>query len=90
MDFNLEEERLKNLEKNLISSGLVEIRDGEEFLGTCPNYPIYQPRPLAKRRMNTRYDKEKSNWITCCAECYENIVEYYNDLWSEYYNSQEY
>lgn len=89
-DFDLEKWRLERLEVNLISSGIAEIRDGEEFLGTCENCPLPQPRLLAKRRKNTMYAEEESNWIVSCAECYERVVEYYNELWSEYYSSQGY
>lgn len=40
-------------------------------------------------RQNTRYENEKSNWVTCCEELYKNEIEpYWEERWSEYYSSR--
>ena len=38
-------------------------------------------------RQNTSYIEEKSNWITCCEEYFENvIVPYWENMWDDYYS----
>lgn len=38
--------------------------------------------------MNTRYENEESNWITCCEDFYENeVAPGIEDMWHIYYAS---
>ena len=55
---------------------------------SCPNHKrhwfIY-PKTI---RMNTRYEEEKSNWVTCCEDFYvSEIATYWEERWKEYYSS---
>ena len=40
---------------------------------------------VARRPLNIRYVNEESNWMTSCLSCYQDAIEYYNDLWREVY-----
>lgn len=46
----------------------------------CQRYFVY-PK---KRRMNTQYENEESNYCEVCKECYEEIEEYWEERWAEY------
>ena len=41
---------------------------------------------VRRRRMNTAYVNEESNWVTCCDECFAETVEHFADLWATYYS----
>ena len=43
-------------------------------------------RTVERRRMNTAYANEESNFTTCCAECFERTEDYWRDCWQEYYD----
>lgn len=60
---------------------------GVEESGHCP---ICERDNLCimSRRLNTAYHDEQDNWLRSCEDCYNERVEHYKDLWSEYYNSQ--
>lgn len=45
-------------------------------------------RDIKRRRQNTEYADEESNYITVCMECYEQIVDYWNERWEEYWASR--
>jgi hypothetical protein len=38
------------------------------------------------RRMNTAYHEDSQNYTTCCEDCFVMVVEYYNDMWEDYYS----
>jgi len=40
---------------------------------------------LARRRLNTAYADEPSNWLWSCALCYLEAVEHYRERWDEYH-----
>lgn len=41
------------------------------------------------RSLNTRYmDSESSNYSLCCKNLYEEIIEYYEERWNDYYSSR--
>ena len=40
---------------------------------------------VKRRRQNTAYADEESNWITCCKHQYEEIQEYLAERWADYY-----
>jgi len=41
---------------------------------------------VEKRRLNTQYGDDESNWLKSCIECYAERVEYYAERWAEYYS----
>lgn len=41
---------------------------------------------IERRRMNTQYNDDESNFIESCIECYAESVEYYAERWAEYYS----
>ncbi len=51
------------------------------YCDMCQAYFVYPKR----RRMNTQYNDEKSNYCTVCKSCFNEIEEYWNDRWQEYY-----
>lgn len=52
--------------------------------GYCENFHVF----LRHRRLNTRYVNEEQNWITCCDEQFNELVDYYKERWDEYYSSR--
>lgn len=38
---------------------------------------------VARRQLNTRYVDEKSNWVTCCEDCYRDIWDQYRSMWCD-------
>ena len=43
---------------------------------------------VERRRQNTAYVNEESNWVTTCAECFEEIEEHWAEQWREYYRDR--
>jgi hypothetical protein len=39
-----------------------------------------------RKRMNTQYADEESNWIYCCEEQFKEIQEYWKERWDDYYS----
>jgi hypothetical protein len=37
-----------------------------------------------RRRINTSFADEDSNWLTSCGRCYDETLSYYSDLWHDY------
>lgn len=55
----------------------------------CPNHKRHWFVYPDTIRMNTRYQYESSNWITCCEEFYETeVAPQIEDMWHEYYSSR--
>lgn len=61
-----------------------------------PNLPsLYRCCPMCnhlcldieKRYTGARYVEEHRNFISVCYECMKEVWEYYDDLWSCYYDS---
>lgn len=42
---------------------------------------------VERRRLNTAYVNEESNYMTSCIFCYLEAYKYYEDLWADYYAS---
>jgi hypothetical protein len=38
-----------------------------------------------RRRQNTAYVEDERNWVVACDDCFEEIEEYWNKMWREYY-----
>ena len=56
----------------------------KKILGCCPRCGRWFKYPK-RRRQSTQYEDEESNYVTCCAECFEEIEEYWAERWAEYY-----
>jgi coenzyme F420-reducing hydrogenase beta subunit len=41
-----------------------------------------------RRRQNTMYEDEESNFATLCVECQDEADEHWQDMWNDYYSSQ--
>lgn len=41
-----------------------------------------------RRRQNTAYVHEESNWITVCDTCFEDVEEYWKEMWEQYYGGR--
>lgn len=60
--------------------GLVE--DTDKAHGPCRCGSI---KEVATRRLNTSYADDSANWMTSCKDCFAEAVNYYDNLWEEYY-----
>lgn len=51
----------------------------------CPQ--CKQPaRNIGRRRMNTAYQNDNSNFIICCRQCFDEAEEYWAERWADYYS----
>ncbi len=41
---------------------------------------------VKRRRLNTAYPNDESNFLESCGPCHQDAVEHYAELWDEYYN----
>lgn len=55
--------------------------------GWCPRCQRWLCRGVKRRRQNTAYQDEESNYITVCRECFDEVEEYWDERWKEYHNS---
>lgn len=51
------------------------------YCGYCRKYFKYPKR----RELNTAYVNEEDNWMCSCKGCYDEAVDYYKELWENYY-----
>lgn len=57
----------------------------EEYYPTrCLCCGVYT-HDVERRRMNTAYVNEASNYLTSCLSCYEESERHWAELWAEYY-----
>jgi len=59
-----------------------------KILGKCLNCNTYFRYPK-RRRMNTAYLDDKSNYEVCCLSCHKEHEECWDEMWEEY-NSERY
>lgn len=52
--------------------------------GTC-RYCGTFTRALAYRRRGCNYPHEESNWMLSCLACNNEELDYWSDMWAEYY-----
>lgn len=52
----------------------------------CSN--CYSTDKVERRRLNTMYHNEESNWLTSCEVCYDEAYEHFADQWREYYQGR--
>lgn len=51
----------------------------------CPQ--CKQPhKTIGRRRMNTAYRNDNSNFIICCRQCFDEVEEYWAERWADYYS----
>jgi len=48
----------------------------------------YPDNEIQRRKLNTMYRDEESNWLVSCEDCYQDALKYYQQLWSDYYNGR--
>lgn len=60
----------------------------EEFSGTkCDGYGVRcQSTNAVRRRQNTAYDDDESNFNTLCEDCQEEADKYWDERWADYYS----
>lgn len=50
----------------------------------CPTCKLFK-RSVKRRRMDTAYVDEESNFCCECADCFEITQEYWAERWADYY-----
>ena len=67
----------------------------KKIFGYCPGYGFGQCQECRKWlcypkrcRQSTMYQDDESNYVTCCADCFEKIEEYWVERWEEYWSSR--
>lgn len=58
-----------------------------KLFGYCPYCNTWFNKDIDRRRLNTEYQDDASNHMTSCEDCYDEMCEYYDDLWKDYYAS---
>ena len=48
----------------------------------------YSENEIQRRRLNTAYVNEESNWLTSCLDCFKETWDYYQELWDDFYSSR--
>lgn len=68
---------------HLVSAGF-EVTGGDPIESLCIFCAEFHAGVRA-RRLNTAYADEKQNWMCSCLDCYAEAVDYYREMWAEYY-----
>lgn len=55
--------------------------------GYCPQCGRWFCRGVKRRRQNTAYEDEESNYITVCRKCYDEVQALWAEKWEEYWSS---
>lgn len=79
---DIERHRIATTTAHLVERGL-DISEPTK-LTVCPCCEQEKP-DIRKRRKNTAYVNEESNWLVSCDECFQDTVAYYAELWADYY-----
>ena len=56
-----------------------------EIQKKCPCCDKYK-RSIERRRLNTSYVDDESNFLTSCLHCYADAFEDYAERWADYYS----
>ena len=59
----------------------------QRLFGYCPHCEQWFRSGVKRRRQNTAYVDEESNYITTCIDCYDEIQALWAEMWDEYYKS---
>ena len=55
----------------------------------CEHCQIFHNKKEFKnRRLNTAYVDDSCNWLYSCEQVYNDAIEYYKELWEDYYRSR--
>lgn len=66
------------------SSGCKYVEGFKKIFGYCEYCRKYFKYPK-RRELNTAYVNEEDNWMCSCKGCYDEVVDYYKELWENYY-----
>lgn len=62
----------------------------EELPHVCPHCDVpdhyHDSTTVAKRRLNTAYVNDESNWFVSCKACYDDLYAMYEEQWKDYYS----
>lgn len=88
LDDAIERYRYNMAMVHLVGLGCLEVVDAPPDDYTCRMCRCcgYLSYGVQRRRLNTAYADPESNWLESCRECWEGAVEYYSDLWSQYWS----
>ena len=75
---HINEELSISLSKRLLES---------EHTGICTCCGEYK-NTVKVREQNTQYTDKDSNYVESCIECFEEIQEYWQERWRDYYSSR--
>lgn len=67
----------------LADAGMFTEVEGEKKKCKCCGF---MSTTVARRPLNTMYVDDERNFLESCKGCYEETIDYYKDLWSEYYS----
>lgn len=85
MPDEVEKEHLKLKVAHFVSAGLeLALPSHLEACPCCNRETI----DIKKRRLNTAYVKDEANWLESCYDCYQQRVDHYSELWTDYYLSR--
>lgn len=59
-----------------------------KLFGYCERCDTVSNKDIKRRRLNTKYQDDKSNYMTSCKDCYDEVCEYYEELQRDYYTSR--
>ena len=60
----------------------------EKVFGVCPMCRRWFRLDIKRRRQNTQYEDYESNYVTTCADCFEDIEAYWDEMWEWYYSTR--
>lgn len=60
----------------------------EKIFGYCPMCDKWFCKGVKRRRQNTAYQDEESNYVTVCPICFEEIQENWAEMWKDYWSSR--
>lgn len=58
------------------------------LFGWCPQCGRWLCLGVKRRRQNTAYEDEESNFITTCRECFDEVQALWDERWHEYWSSR--
>lgn len=84
----MELDALKKHRENMVAVRLVSagLRIEEDVsVVICP-YCKREGEDIKKRRKNSAYVDDNRNYTVSCLSCYEETVEYYSDMWADFWS----
>ncbi len=56
-----------------------------KLFSRCPDCKKWFKHDVKNRKLNTRYENDKYNYLYSCEDCYYEVCRYYNDLARRYH-----